>query len=461
MDSGEAFHSEVVTEEQSRADDDDGHRGSFHADGETADDVGGGAGEGGFGDGLDGAVAALGIVLRDPDEEEGGDQADDSAEEEIYGLDAGAVEHLVDDAREAGEGEGGGDVEPAVEGSHGVFGVVGFDDGDADDGGDQVDGVDHQREEDALDAEDRVEGGAEDHGTDVFGGGGLEDVGSTAGAVAYVVADEVGDDGGVAGIVFGDAGFDFADEIGTDVGGLGVDASAELCEEGDERGSEAEAYEFVDDVAGIVEATKEEEEDADTDEGEGDDDEAGDGSSTEGGLQRLVEGRACGGGGADVRADGDVHAGEAGEAGADGSDEEADDGPGSEVVGVRREAVADEDDDGKDDGHDADGAVLAGEKGFGSFTDGVGDDAHFGSSGVSGEDDAGEDEGRDEGENADAESNPQPDVVAAVDGCRDRCGATGLDILKTEENCCDCAEVHGRKFLLVPIVKWWCLLQKI
>ena len=220
------------------------------------DDVGGGAGEGGLGDGLDGAVAALGVVLRDPDEEERGDQADDAAEEEVEGLDAGAVEHLVDDAAEAGEGEDGGDVEAAVEGAHGVFVVGGFDDGDADDGGDEVDGVDHQREEDALDAEDGVEGGAEDHGADVFRGGGLEDVGATAGAVAYVVADEVGDDGGVAGIVFGDAGFDFADEVGAYVGGLGVDAAAELGEEGDEGGSEAEAYELIDDVLGIVEATE-------------------------------------------------------------------------------------------------------------------------------------------------------------------------------------------------------------
>ncbi len=105
--------------------------------------------------------------------------------------------------------------------------------------------MDDEREEDALDAEDGIERGAEDHGADVFSGGGLEDVRATAGAVADVVADEVGDDGGVAGIVFGDAGFDFADEVGADVSGLGVDAAAELGEEGDERGAEAEADELV------------------------------------------------------------------------------------------------------------------------------------------------------------------------------------------------------------------------
>ena len=93
----------------------------------------------------------------------------------------------------------------------------------------------------------RIQRGAEDHGADGLGGGGLEDVGAAAGAVADVVAHEVGDDGGVARIVFGDAGLDLADEVGADVSGLGVDAAAELREERDERGSEAEADELIDD----------------------------------------------------------------------------------------------------------------------------------------------------------------------------------------------------------------------
>jgi len=93
--------------------------------------------------------------------------------------------------------------------------------------------VDDQWEEDSLDAEDGEERCAEDHGAYVFRGGGLEDVRSTAGAVAYVVANEIGDDGWVARVVFGDAGLDFADEVSAYVSGLGVDASAKLGEEGD------------------------------------------------------------------------------------------------------------------------------------------------------------------------------------------------------------------------------------
>ena len=88
---------------------------------------------------------------------------------------------------------------------------------------------------------DRVDRDAQDHRADVLGGGRLEQVGAAAGAVADVVADEVRDDARVAGIVLGDALLDLADEVGADVGGLGVDAAAELGEQGDERGPEAEA----------------------------------------------------------------------------------------------------------------------------------------------------------------------------------------------------------------------------
>ena len=55
---------------------------------------------------------------------------------------------------------------------------------------------------------------------------GLEQVGAHAGAVADVVAHVVGDGGGVAGVVLGNAGLDLADQVGAHVGGLGEDAAA-------------------------------------------------------------------------------------------------------------------------------------------------------------------------------------------------------------------------------------------
>ena len=72
---------------------------------------------------------------------------------------------------------------------------------------------------------------------------GLEEVRGHAGAVADVVADVVGDGGGVARVVLGDARLDLADEVGADVGRLGEDAAADAHEHGQQRAAEAEALE--------------------------------------------------------------------------------------------------------------------------------------------------------------------------------------------------------------------------
>ena len=108
--------------------------------------------------------------------------------------------------------------------------------------------ADDEREEDpglgvrpSSSVGDPPDGDAQDHGADVLGGRRLEEVGATAGAVADVVTDEVGDDRRVARVVLGDARLDLADEVGADVGRLGVDAAAELGEERHEAGAEAEA----------------------------------------------------------------------------------------------------------------------------------------------------------------------------------------------------------------------------
>ena len=82
---------------------------------------------------------------------------------------------------------------------------------------------------------------AENHRADVLGGGGLKDVRATAGAVADIVADQVGDDGGVARVVLRNARLDLADEVSADIGRLGVDAAAELREQRHEAGAEAKA----------------------------------------------------------------------------------------------------------------------------------------------------------------------------------------------------------------------------
>ena len=252
-----------------------------------------------------------------------------------------------------------------------------------------------------------IERGAEDHGADVFSGGGLEDVRTAAGAVADVVAHEVGDDGGVARIVFGDAGFDLADQVGADVSGLGVDAAAELGEERDQRSAEAEADQLIGGGAGMLEAAEEEEEHADAEQRERDDDQAGDGAAAQRGLQGAAQAGARGAGGADVGPDGDEHAGEAGETGADGADQEADDDFIGKRGGKRREAVSDEEQDRQHHGDDGDGAVLAGHERLGALADGVGDGLHLGCAGIDAENGPGEEKRDNEAQDADCQRAPQ------------------------------------------------------
>ena len=61
---------------------------------------------------------------------------------------------------------------------------------------------------------------------------GLVEVGAHAGHVTDIVAHIVGDDGRVARVILGDAGFNFADQVGADVGRFGEDAAAHTGEEG-------------------------------------------------------------------------------------------------------------------------------------------------------------------------------------------------------------------------------------
>src|SRR4029077_20759941 len=101
-----------------------------------------------------------------------------------------------------------------------------------------ADGPDQQREDDPLVAEAGI---AQDHGCDDGDLVALEDVGGHAGTVADVVADIVGDGGGVARVVLGDAGLDLADQVGADVGRLGIDAAADSHEQGQQGAPESEA----------------------------------------------------------------------------------------------------------------------------------------------------------------------------------------------------------------------------
>ncbi len=155
---------------------------------------------------------------------------------------------------------------------------------------------------------------AEEHDGDGRHGVGLEEVGRHAGAVADVVADVVGDHGRVARVVLGDPGLDLPDEVGADVGGLREDPAAEPCEDRDQRAAEGEADQARGRLLGrVVEPAREDPVvGRNAEEAEADDEEARDRAGAERDLEGRLDAALRGLGRADVRANRDVHAGEAG-----------------------------------------------------------------------------------------------------------------------------------------------------
>ena len=276
----------------------------------------------GLGDRLHRAEARLRVVLGDADEQEGRDDAADAA---APAATSAPLQHEIDGDREADQRQQGSDVVAAVERVHRVFVFAAVNDAHADDARDRVDGLHDQREEDALDAEDGIERRAQDHRADVFRGGGLEDVRAAARAVADVVADQVGDHGRVARIVFGDAGLDLADQVRADVGGLGVNAAAQLREQCHQRRAEAESYQLVGNLLRIMEPAEDAETAARRRAGRAprppDPVTAPPRSAI---LQRLSDARARRRADSDIGADRDAHAAVAGQRRASRADDEAD-----------------------------------------------------------------------------------------------------------------------------------------
>ncbi len=287
----------------------------------------------------DRAEAAGGVVLGDVDEGDARHEAHDAGEEEVHpgrqaavaGRAAG-VHHHVGRDRKPDHGQQGRDPVAAVEHVHRVLVFLAAHEEDGHDGRQQAECADDEREEDpglrvrpAGRDRDGVHADAQDHRADVLGRRRLEQVGTTTGAVTDVVADEVGDDAGVAGVILGDALLDLAHQVRADVGGLGVDAAAELGEQGHERGAEAEADDqerrlgngHVADERGV------EHEDAPhAEQREGDDEEAGDRTAAHRDLDRLDQAAPGRRGRPDVGLDADEHADDPGGHRAGGADDE-------------------------------------------------------------------------------------------------------------------------------------------
>ncbi len=206
---------------------------------------------------------------------------------------------------------------------------------------------------------------------------GFEQVGRHAGTVADIVAHIVGDGGGIAWIVFGNARFHLAHHVAAHVGALGEDAAAEPREDGDQRSAEAQAHQRIHDDAvlfstgqikpqppgekGVITGHRQQ--------AETHHQHAGDGAGAERHRQAGGQAGARGFGGTHIGPDRDIHADITGGARQGRTDQKAErDLPAEEEKGQREDHHADH----------GDGGVLAVEIGARPFLDGGGDFLHPG-----------------------------------------------------------------------------------
>ena len=248
------------------------------------------------------------------------------------------------------------------------------------DGGDDGYGAEHQREQHGALAHVDHDETAQQHGRDQRNGIGFEQIGGHARAVADIVADVVGNDGGIARIVLGNAGFDFTDQIRTDIRALGENAAAQAREYGDQRAAEGETDQRAQRRFGVARQVQHGEViPGHPQQSQTDDQHAGDGAAAERDFEGGVDAVMGGLSGAHVRAHGDEHADVAGESGQKRADRKA---------AGRGPAQGQAENDEQDHADHRDGGVLTIQVGAGPGLYGGGDLLHAGIAGGLGQDPA-------------------------------------------------------------------------
>ena len=222
--------------------------------------------------------------------------------------------------------------------------------------------------------------------------------------------DVVGDGGGVARVVLGDALLDLADQVGADVGGLGEDAAADPHEHCQHGGAEAEALQHLRSVADVDQHHDRGAEQAEA--GGGQPDRA---AGPEGDLHGLLPaavtvGR---GGDPDVGPGGQPHAEVADRRGERRAEQESD-GPADPLAGgVGRQGEQQRE---HNDDEDAQGAELPSQVGGRTFLDGGRDLLHLRGARARGEHAGAQDEGNDQSDYGDDRDTNDDELITTGNG---------------------------------------------
>ena len=378
-------------------------------------------GGGSFGNRLHGLVFRTGVVLGDHDHQGGQNEADQSGTEQVRGRHAfgqhlGIGEDEVADEPEGNGGDDAGDDKAAVQCRHDLLAGQVLHEERTDDGSDDRDSTQNERVFNHAHSVARCRKRADHHGGHDGHGVGFEQVGSHTGAVAHVVAHVVGDHGGVAGVVFGNAGFNLTHKVGTDVSALGEDAAAQTSEDGNQARTESQTDQRLDRVVevgvGSSRADQHSHVAGHAEKAQTDHEHARDGAALEGDVKSFGDALAGCLSGANVGLDGNVHADEAASAGKDGAD-------GKAACRLKAQCGNEGDDKEKNHADDGDGRVLLGQIGRCTLLNGVRDFLHAGIAGIAGQNPATGDKTENHGDDARGNGEPQScshDVESS--GCR-------------------------------------------
>ena len=245
----------MVAEEDGDADEANGESGGVGTDGKTGDDVGGVSGFGRFGDVTYGRVVSGGVVVGNEENDKSHQEAHEGGEvDPSGGGDLAIVGEAVgkENMSEWPEGGGGGECAEKNAEAEETGGVAAskIHGEDSEDGGENG----YSTDDEGITQGGRLglavstqygEVGDKD-AADQTDGVGFKNIRSHSGAVAHIVADVIGDGGGIAGVIFFELGFDFAHEVGSHIGGFGIDSASEAGKNTDEGGTESEAGEAID-----------------------------------------------------------------------------------------------------------------------------------------------------------------------------------------------------------------------
>src|SRR6185312_7990826 len=138
---------EAIGDQDAGDDDDRGQRGRLHRDRKTLDHVGAMTGDGGGSNRLHRTIVGASVVLGDPDDQAGDDQADDAAFKQRHAgvVDAGQLveaDQVVDHAGDADERQNAGGDQALVERPHDRLVGAELDEEGSDDRGDDADAAD-------------------------------------------------------------------------------------------------------------------------------------------------------------------------------------------------------------------------------------------------------------------------------------------------------------------------------